>query len=188
MATFNEQEAMAHWLDGVGVAFPAVPKPEPIGNPNLFNVSWQDLEESELGTLTQYPVKLNGVWRQIYVAGWQQFVNGMTILHQEANGEDINLASGTLVMGKTDPEKKNAETAAEIGLFPKEALHEIAFALAVSETNVGGTPMEYLALCALGNISLPLPQLSIADKEYHQVIGTDEAWALVVKHQRVDLS
>lgn len=182
-------EIRQYWREGVRLNFPEKPTPSTIENENLYNASWQDLSEEEMLGLRKYPFRLNGVWRRIYLAGWQQFINGMTVLHLEKNGEDINLASGRLVMGKTSASRK-VETMEACGPIPIGELHKVAFALAVGEnfSEPEESGLEHLALYTLANVRPPVPQLAIAENYFHQVISLGEVWALVVKHERVNLS
>jgi len=185
----NVFEIRQYWQKGVPISFPEKPTPSPIDNVNLYNASWRGLSDDEMSGLKRHPFQLNGVWRRIYLAGWQQFINGMTVLHSEVDGEDINLASGRLVMGKTDT-SRNVVIMDESGPIPKDELHKMAFALAVGEnySEPEGSGLEHLALYTLANFRLPVPQLSIAENYLHQVIAIGEVWALVVKHERVNLS
>ena len=191
---YNEEKLFLRekWKKGIRVSFRREAKPEPIERDDFYGASWVDLEPEIEAEIKSNPFQLNGVWRRALVAGWQCLDNGLAVLHPEKVQEDMNLASGRMLMAKVGRDRHCGiqEVSSPI---PESELWKINFSLAITdcydglEYTASQVGLEYMALHVLANIDMPLPQLSIQPGESHSTVSPGKSWYFVLKHSPIEV-
>jgi hypothetical protein len=170
----------ANWEKGFKIDFDPTNKLEGIERDDFYNANWLNLSSKQEGDILSSPFQINGVWRRPTLVGWQRLKSGLAVLHREKVQEDMNLASGHLIMAKVKPDR-TCEVIEEYSSIPADELKNINFMLAVAEHPVTG--MEAALLFVIANFTVAMPQLSISEGEQHSTMSPEESWYLVLKSE-----